>query len=138
MGVMVNQSQTNTARARRQHMTDAERHLWRALRMRQISGHRFRRQFPLGPYIVDFVCLASRRAIEVDGGQHSNNVHDAYRDAWLASQGFRVLRFWNNDVLGNLAGVVDAIDGAWHIPPPSRPSPFKGEGVSRLPGVAQQ
>lgn len=95
------------ARELRANMTDAERRLWSKLRRKQINGHRFRRQVPIGPYIVDFACLASRLLIEVDGGQHGVDVErDIRRTAWLESQNFRVLRFWNSDVLGNIEGVL--------------------------------
>ncbi|MCK9516521.1 MAG: endonuclease domain-containing protein [Ottowia sp.] len=90
-------------------MTDAERVLWRHLRARRLAGGKFRRQHPLGPYVVDFVNLAARLVIEVDGGQHSGSAHDRARDRWLQRQGFRVLRFWNNDVLQHTEGVLQAI-----------------------------
>jgi very-short-patch-repair endonuclease len=94
-------------------MTDAERKLWSRLRRKQMNGHRFRRQVPIGPFIVDFACLASRLIIEVDGGQHGVDVErDARRTAWLEAQNFRVLRFWNNDVLGNIEGVLLMIERA--------------------------
>ena len=93
------------ARRLRRAMTDAERALWRHLRMRQIAGARFRRQHPIGPYVVDFVCLAHRLVIEVDGGQHADSMSDAARDAFLRTHGYQVLRFWNHDVLGNPEGV---------------------------------
>ncbi|MBB3344849.1 endonuclease domain-containing protein [Luteimonas sp. RC10] len=93
------------ARRLRRAMTDAERALWRHLRMRQIAGARFRRQHPIGPYVVDFVCLAHRLVIEVDGGQHADSMSDAARDAFLRTHGYRVLRLWNHDVLGNPEGV---------------------------------
>ena len=92
----------NTQRARelRKDPTPAERALWKRLRLRQISGYKFRRQQPIGPYIVDFVCFEKRLIIEVDGGQHSQQiVQDSKRTAWLKDQGFGVLRFWNNEVL---------------------------------------
>ena len=94
------------ARELRSNMTDAERRLWTALRRKQIAGHRFRRQMPLGPYIVDFFCPALRLIIEVDGGQHTDSPADEQRDLWMESQGFQVVRFWNNDVLQNLEGVI--------------------------------
>jgi very-short-patch-repair endonuclease len=97
------------ARQLRKNMTDAERALWRLLRQRQINGLRFRRQVPINHYIVDFACLEARLVVEVDGGQHSESQADKKRDAYLRSQGFRVLRLWNNDVLSNREGVHRAI-----------------------------
>src|SRR6266404_2835045 len=97
------------ARQLRSNPTDAEMRLWSKLRRKQIDGHRFRRQVPIGPYIADFVCLERRLVIEVDGGQHSESIADDARTAWLEGQGFCVLRFWNNDVLGNTEGVLTVI-----------------------------
>ncbi len=118
------------ARALRSKPTEAERALWQHLRRRRISGHRFRRQHPLGPYIVDFVCLEAQLVIEVDGSQHvDQQVDDAVRTQWLESRGFRVLRFWNNQVLGELAAVEQAIQIALEgEPPPSLTLPLKGGG----------
>ncbi|HWA47774.1 MAG TPA: DUF559 domain-containing protein [Dongiaceae bacterium] len=88
-------------------MTDAEQALWRSLRDRQLDGYRFRRQVPIGGYIVDFACLDVGLVVEVDGGQHAIHADgDKVRDAWLAKEGYRVVRFWNNDVLGNREGVL--------------------------------
>jgi len=99
-----------TARALRHNMTEAERRLWRRLRMRELSGFKFRRQRPMGNYVVDFVCLDRRLIIEVDGGQHAEQVdRDERRSAWLASRGFRVLRFWNNEVFEHLDVVCEVI-----------------------------
>jgi very-short-patch-repair endonuclease len=92
--------------------TEAEHKLWRALRAHRFSGYKFRRQEPLGNYIADFVCYRPRLVIEVDGSQHEANDYDKRRDRWLTSQGFRVLRFWNIDVLKNLSGVLDTIADA--------------------------
>src|SRR4029079_12797034 len=89
----------------RREMTDAERKLWSVLRNRKLNGAKFRRQQPLGPYIADFVCQECRLIIEADGGQHADNASDARRTAFLESVGYRVLRFWNNDILTNLDGV---------------------------------
>ena len=103
---------SNTPRARglRTNPTDAERALWNILRMRQVPGHRFRRQAPIGPYIVDFVCFENKLVIEVDGGQHAEQAdYDAARTAWLESQGFRVMRFWNNQVLEEMDAVREAV-----------------------------
>ena len=84
--------------------------LWNILRRRQVSGYKFRRQAPIGPYIVDFLCLEIRLVIEVDGGQHSEQAnYDARRTAWLESEGFKVIRFWNNEVLEETDSVRDAI-----------------------------
>ena len=106
----VNEVNKTRSRAFRSNPTDAERALWRQLRCRQLGGYKFRRQQPVGQYIVDFVCLERRVIIELDGGQHAKQVgYDAERTAWLESQGFRVLRFWNNQVFQELEGVKTAI-----------------------------
>ena len=100
------------ARNLRKTMSDAERKLWQALRARQIEGERFRRQHPIGRYVVDFVCLERRLVVEVDGGQHTEEehiAHDARRDQWLEAEGYRVLRVPTAEVYGNIAGVVDTI-----------------------------
>jgi very-short-patch-repair endonuclease len=97
------------ARRLRKQMTDAERALWFLLRRKQIEDHRFRRQVPIGRYIVDFASLEARLVIEVDGSQHAESPADQERDAWLRSQDFRVLRFWNNDVLQNQEGVIQVV-----------------------------
>jgi very-short-patch-repair endonuclease len=98
------------ARTLRNNPTDAERRLWSRLRKRQLEGWRFRRQAPLGPYVVDFVCLAARLVIEVDGGQHSwRSEQDATRQSWLEANGFQVLRFWNNEVQSKLDGVLETV-----------------------------
>ena len=113
-------------------MTDAERRLWQHLRKRQQGGYRFRRQHPLGRYVLDFVCLEARLVIEVDGGQHGERVEDdRLRTEWLVARGFRVVRFWNNEVLNNLEEVKAVIWRALSIDlqPSSQPSPFQGEGV---------
>lgn len=94
----------------RRNATDAERLLWSRLRNRQIGGARFRRQHPAGGFIVDFLCVDAKLMIEVDGGQHAENAGaDRERDARLAQAGYRVLRFWNNEVLGNVDGVLEVI-----------------------------
>ena len=91
-------------------MTDAEIRLWTWLREKQIGGHRFRRQVPLGPYIVDFLCKKAHLVIEVDGSQHLVEAErDEHRTAWLESRGFRVLRFWDNDVLQQTDSVLERI-----------------------------
>ena len=98
------------ARALRPNPTEAERALWKHLRLRQLEGQKFRRQQPLGRYIVDFVCFEKKLIVEVDGGQHSELVvSDSTRTAWLEAQGFRVLRFWNHQVLADVQAVKEAI-----------------------------
>ena len=97
---------TSRARELRTNSTDTERALWRHLRLCQLGGYKFRRQQPIGQYIVDFVCLDKRLIIELDGGQHSEKVdYDSARTAWLEAQGFRLLRFWNNQVLDEIDAV---------------------------------
>ena len=93
----------------RSQSTDSERHLWYYLRAKRL-GFKFKRQVPMGAFIVDFVCLEKRLIIELDGGQHLDNEHyDTKRTAWLNMQGFRVLRFWNNDVLQQTTAVLEVI-----------------------------
>jgi very-short-patch-repair endonuclease len=119
----------------RREMTDAERKLWSALRNRQLDGAKFRRQQPIGPFIADFVCQERRLIVEADGGQHAESAGDVRRTVFLESKGYRVLRFWNNDILTNLDGVAEIIAAALSIPHPARaahesPSPSRGEGFS--------
>jgi very-short-patch-repair endonuclease len=107
------------ARRLRRDATDAEKALWRYLRNRSAGGGKFRRQQPIGPYIVDFVCLNARLVIEVDGGQHAVTLAaDTQRTAFLEKEGYRVLRFWNHDVLANPRGVYDTIERALQSPLP--------------------
>lgn len=120
---------TPAARRLRAASTDAERKLWRSLQASQLAGFKFRRQLPIGGYVVDFACLEARLVVEVDGGQHADSADDKERDAWLRSQGFRVLRFWNNDVLSNTEGVLTTIAKA--LAPSPQPSPIEGEGARR-------
>jgi very-short-patch-repair endonuclease len=100
---------TQRARRLRRDSTDAERKLWYRLRSRSIPGFKIVRQEPIGPYIVDFACREGRLIVELDGGQHAESKSDLVRDRWLAEHGYRVLRFWNNDVMANLDGVVETI-----------------------------
>ena len=121
--------QRSRARTLRSEMTEAEGRIWQRLRAHRFQGASFRRQFPIGRYVVDFVCLDARLIIEIDGGQHSGAAHDVERDEWLRSQGFRILRFWNNDVLRNLRGALERISEALSSPaPPSLILPRKGVG----------
>src|SRR5262249_17510416 len=133
---------TGRARRLRANSTKTELRLWGHLRARNLIGRRFVRQEPIGPYIVDFVCREQRLVIEVDGGQHATDTRDAVRDRWLAAHHYRVLRFWNNDVLGNTEGVLEMIAAALPAesppPPPRRrgpppPPPRGGGGGGRRP-----
>jgi very-short-patch-repair endonuclease len=140
------------ARALRRRMTDAERKLWRLLRSGRFEEFKFRRQQPLGPYVADFVCFDRRLVIEIDGGEHFRRAKaDAIRTKWMEAKGYRVIRFWNSQVLGKVEAVLEemarslnsgrhpsplkererkkgqAANGREHPSPP--PSPSRGEGV---------
>jgi len=124
---------TRRARRLRIDQTDAEKKLWRALRDRQL-GAKFRRQHPVGRFILDFACFELRLAIEVDGGQHNTGeglARDERRRQYLADQGWRILRFWNNDVTGNTQGVLEMIADTVRSLTPN-PSP-EGEGSAGHP-----
>jgi very-short-patch-repair endonuclease len=100
---------TRRVRQLRTNATDAETKLWFAVRDRRLAGFKFVRQKSIGPYVVDLICRDHKVIVEVDGGQHAESESDQVRDAYLASEGYRVLRFWNSDVLGNLDGVLRTI-----------------------------
>jgi very-short-patch-repair endonuclease len=101
---------TRRAQELRQNATDAEKRLWLYLRNRQLDGHKFSRQMPVGPFICDFMCREARLIVELDGGQHDAAAgRDAERTRFIESEGYRVIRFWNNDVLGNVDGVLSEI-----------------------------
>jgi len=101
------------AKILRNNATDPERLLWSRLRGRQLGSFRFRRQRPIGPYVCDFVCLSESVVVELDGSQHVEQAdYDARRDAFLRSNGFRVLRFWNGDVMERLGTVLETIHEA--------------------------
>ena len=106
----------NFAKQLRREMTDAETKLWQELRAHRFENYKFKRQQPVGKYIADFVNLEHRLIIEVDGSQHDESQHDKVRDAWLKSQNFRILRFWNIDVLKEMDGVLLAILAALKEP----------------------
>jgi very-short-patch-repair endonuclease len=124
------------AKSLRQRSTLAEHTLWRQLRGRRFADTKFRRQVPIGPWIVDFVSFEYRLIVEADGGQHNESKTDARRDDDLAARGFRVLRFWNNDVLARSQGVLERLyDVIANSPSPGfapygaqPPSPTRGEG----------
>ena len=106
----------------RTNMTDAERLLWDQLKQKQIHGAKFRRQYPIGRYVVDFICLEKDLIIEIDGGQHSESKEaDLQRDQWLKKKGFKVLRFWNHEIFKNLEGVKQVIEKNVLEPHPNPP-----------------
>jgi len=103
------QHKTSQAKRLRDNQADAETKVWTHLRDKRLDGLKFRRQQPIGPYIVDFACLDKRLIIEIDGGQHNQESVDLERDKWLTEQGYLILRFWNNDVFQNTNGVLETI-----------------------------
>jgi very-short-patch-repair endonuclease len=109
---------TGVARRLRKNSTDTEQHLWRHLRDRQIGGFKFRRQQPLGRYVVDFVNLEKKVVVELDGRQHALDPGDKTRDEWLRTEGYMILRFWDNQVFSNLEGVLENIREALLTPHP--------------------
>jgi very-short-patch-repair endonuclease len=118
---------TRRARSLRRRSTRAEWVLWLALRDRRLGGLKFARQQPLGPYYADFVCREQRLIVEVDGGQHADNPADRKRDDYLTALGYRVVRVWNNEVLGNLDGVLEMLMSELKIAPHPDPRPACGE-----------
>lgn len=106
---------TPVARKLRRNRTATEDRLWQALRNRQLDDAKFVFQFPIGPHVADFACRAARLVIEVDGGQHAGSPADAARTRLIEAHGYTVIRFWNNDVLTNLEGVVEEIRAALTI-----------------------
>ena len=129
------------ARQLRANASEAEQKLWRLLRQKQLNGLRFRRQFPLGPFFADFVCLPARLVVEVDGSQHgdvSQVAYDLRRTAWLSRNNFRVIRFWASEVMTNADIVMQGIEAALREPLPQRitreardplPPPARGGGL---------
>jgi very-short-patch-repair endonuclease len=112
------------ARTLRRQSSDAENLLWRHLRARRLMGYKFRRQVVIKPYIVDFVCLEARLIIEADGGQHSDQiVYDARRTVRLEGMGYRVMRFWNHEIMGETQSVLEQIRTALIEAPSPQPSP---------------
>lgn len=115
--------QREFAKHLRHHMTESETRLWQHLRAHRLNGEKFRRQQPMGFYVVDFVHFGARLIVEADGGQHNDAPRDESRDAWLRAQGFKVLRFWNNEIMNNLEGVLETIMASVTLPP-SPPTPL--------------
>ena len=128
----VRESPRDYARGLRRRQTDAERRLWAHLRDRRLLGVKFARQVPIGLYVVDFCCREMKLIVELDGGRHAaaRKEYDAERTAFLETLGYRVLRFWDNEALGNTDGVLVRIAQALTRPSP-RPSPQGGEGEGR-------
>ena len=122
-------SRQEFAKQLRRNMTDAELLLWRYLRGHRLLGAKFKRQQPLGNYIVDFVCFEAKVVVEVDGGQHLDSEQDQQRDIWLRSHGFKVLRFWNNEVLEQVEAVLERIFQV--LTPSPHPLSHKGRGVRK-------
>ncbi|MCE7887093.1 MAG: endonuclease domain-containing protein [Alphaproteobacteria bacterium PRO2] len=125
-GVKVNVVLKKFSRDLRNNPTDAEKILWRCLKRKQLHGLKFRRQKPIDNFIADFVCLEKRLIIELDGGQHNDNLQDRHRTEILESNGFLVLRFWNNEIFENIEGVLETIMNT--VNPHPHPPP-QGEGV---------
>ena len=123
---------TLRSRELRNNATKAERVLWTILGNRRLSGVRFNRQVPIGPYICDFVARGAKLVIELDGGQHGSQAdYDSARTDFLSARGYRVIRFWNNDVLGNLDGVATTIEQALMDSPSPNPSRDAGGEEAR-------
>ena len=132
-------NQQRFAKSLRQNMTDAEILLWRHLCAHRLGGQKFRRQQALGTYIVDFVHFGARVIVEADGGQHNESEKDKVRDAWLRGEGFKVLRFWNDQTLQSfwndqtLQSTDSVLEVIWaavagHVPAPPLPQPLSREG----------
>ena len=128
---MRNLTAQRRSRTLRNQVTDVERHHWRFLRLRQLGGHRFRRQVPIGRYIADFACLEAKLVIELDGGQHQERQsHDQVRDRQIEARGFCVLRFWDNEVFRETEAVLEQIMRALEVNRPHpNPRPQAGEGT---------
>ncbi len=126
-------TKTDLARRLRKSSTFAERKLWKYLRSRALSGFKFVRQEPIGPFVVDFVCRERRLIVEVDGGQHATDKRNVIRDRCLSAHRYRVLRFWNNEVLGNIEGVWETIFAAASAEAPPNPNPLPARGERESP-----
>ncbi|MFZ2066684.1 MAG: DUF559 domain-containing protein [Xanthobacteraceae bacterium] len=121
-------TKTRAARRLRRDSTPAERQLWRYLRSRGLGGLKFVRQEPIGAYVVDFVCRERRLIVEIDGSQHAMDNRDAIRDKWLTDHRYRIMRFWNNEVLENTEGVWETILAAASAEAPPHPNPLPARG----------
>jgi len=120
--------QKGRARKLRESQTDVENKLWHCLRDRQLGGAKFRRQHPVGPFIADFCCVENKLVVELDGGQHAERIAaDEKRTKVIENCGYRVLRFWDHEVVENIEGVLEIIGQALGAPHPS-PLPLRGRG----------
>jgi len=108
--------------------TEAEHRLWQIVRAKRFAAFKFKQQVPIDHYIVDFLCAARRLIVELDGGQHAGSTGDVRRDAYLLTQGFHIVRIWNNELFTNEEGVTEAILNALRSPLPN-PSPAEGRGA---------
>ena len=121
----------DNARLLRRTQTDAEQKLWYHLRAHRFMGRKFKRQKPIGRYVVDFICIEEKLIIELDGGQHAENTeYDQERDSWLRSEGYTVLRFWNNELMNEMEGVLEKIRLA--LSPSPSPTSVRGEEVVKV------
>jgi very-short-patch-repair endonuclease len=128
---------TGLARRLRRDSTNADLRLWNKLRARSIDSHKFVRQQAIGRYIVDFICREKRLLIEVDGGQHAESARGFVRDQYLRDRNYRVLRFWNNDIISNMDGVLETIATALRADTPPHPAPASG-GNRPLPASGER
>ena len=126
----------NNAKVLRANQTDAELRLWYHLRAHRFLNLKFKRQKPIGHYIVDFVCIEMRLVIEVDGGQHADSAADVRRDAWLRERGFTVFRFWNNEVMQELNGVLEKIRLALEAARAAGPLPYPPPLTNHYPQLS--
>jgi very-short-patch-repair endonuclease len=123
-----------TARRLRSEATATEVLLWKRLRTIELEGTHFRRQVPIGPYVVDFACMAARLVIELDGSQHNTDAHrasDERRTRWLKSEGYRVIRFWNNELSSNMDGVLESVYAALYGSRDAERFPLKHRRLQR-------
>ena len=128
---------TGLARRLRRDSTNAELRLWNKLRSRSINGYKFVRQQPVGRFVVDFICRDRRLVVEIDGGQHAENKRDVVRDQWLYEHNYKVLRFWNHEVMSNMDGVLQTIADALQAEAPPHPVPACG-GNRPLPASGER
>jgi adenine-specific DNA-methyltransferase len=122
------------ARSLRTRMTDAEQRLWFLLRSRRFRDYKFRRQYSIGPYVADFACVSVRLIVEADGGHHCENAYDDTRSAYIEGQGWRIVRFWNNDILQQTEAVLERIESslAMTLTCPALPVGLSHEGEAKL------